>query len=100
MESFSMVKEIAANFCTWLFATCALAQPLTIASDPSALARAAIGSEPGSASVAIWRAGPQALDALASRCCQVARSTLLLLFDEHAAAGQDSRITVGAMADA
>jgi len=52
-----MVKEIAASFFTWLFATCALAQPLTIASDPSALARAAIGSEPGSASVAISRAG-------------------------------------------
>ncbi|MEO6625128.1 MAG: serine hydrolase domain-containing protein, partial [Burkholderiaceae bacterium] len=42
---------------TWLFATCTLAQTLSLASDPAALAKAALGSEPGSASVAVWRDG-------------------------------------------
>ena len=40
-----------------LSAAGAFAQTLTITSDPAALARAAIGNEPGSASVAVWRAG-------------------------------------------
>lgn len=33
----------------------ALAQPLDIGSDPAVLARAALGADPGSASVAVWR---------------------------------------------
>ena len=41
----------------FLFVSCALAQTLNIASDPAALAKAALGNEPGSASVAVWRAG-------------------------------------------
>lgn len=40
----------------WLAAGAA-AQPLGMASDPADLARAALGVDPGSASVAVWRSG-------------------------------------------
>lgn len=47
------------RFAVLLLALCgaarALAQPLDIHSDPAALARAALGVDPGSASVAVWR---------------------------------------------
>lgn len=52
-----MFKRISAALVAWLFASCAIAQSLSIGSDPAALAKAALGNEPGSASVAVWRDG-------------------------------------------
>jgi serine-type D-Ala-D-Ala carboxypeptidase/endopeptidase len=55
------MRRIAGLLLGLCWAARALGQPLDIGSDPAALARAALGADPGSASVAVWRGNAMAV---------------------------------------